>query len=104
MTLNPGGAFGLGRGAPGLFLVATVAIVTVLLFVAHRTEESRWLVPLGLVLGGGLGNLADRLFRSYDGRVVDFIDFHVWPVFNVADSAIVIGVGLMLLLSFRTRR
>jgi signal peptidase II len=104
ITLNPGGAFGLGQGAPGLFLVATVGIVAMLILVARRTEDSTWLVPLGLVLGGGLGNLSDRLFRSTGGRVVDFIDFHVWPVFNVADSAIVIGVVVMLFLSFRKQQ
>ncbi|HET7483022.1 MAG TPA: signal peptidase II, partial [Actinomycetota bacterium] len=103
VTLNPGGAFGLGRSFPALFLVATVVIVAVLFLVARRTDEVRWLVPLGLVLGGGLGNLCDRLFRATGGRVIDFVDFHVWPVFNLADSAIVSGVILMLILSFRTK-
>jgi signal peptidase II len=57
-----------------------------------------------MVLGGGLGNLADRIFRATGGRVVDFIDVHVWPVFNVADSSIVVGVLLILLISGRSAR
>jgi signal peptidase II len=57
-----------------------------------------------LVLGGGLGNLFDRVFRDTDGRVVDFVDLHVWPVFNVADSAITIGVIALLVMSFRAER
>ena len=58
---------------------------------------------LGLVLGGAVGNLTDRIVRGsrFDGRVVDFIDFRVWPVFNVADSAIVIGAALILLAGVR---
>ena len=58
-------------------------------------------VPLGLILGGGLGNVTDRLFRGNGGRVVDFIDLHVWPVFNLADSAIVCGGLLAVLLTMR---
>jgi signal peptidase II len=55
-----------------------------------------------MVLGGGLGNLFDRVVRDTGGRVVDFIDLHVWPVFNVADSAIVLGVIGLLIVTART--
>jgi signal peptidase II len=55
-----------------------------------------------MILGGGIGNLVDRAFRDTSGRVVDFIDLHVWPVFNIADSAIVVGVGVILLLMLRS--
>jgi len=71
---------------------------------ARRLGSSGWGVSLGLLLGGAVGNLIDRLFRSPGvgrGAVVDFIDFRVWPVFNVADSAIVIGGVLAVLLSLR---
>jgi signal peptidase II len=63
-------------------------------------------VALGLVLGGALGNLTDRIVRGpgVSGRVVDFIDFHVWPVFNVADSAIVIGAVLLAMGGIRRER
>ncbi len=104
LALNSGGVFGLGQGLTSVFLVATVVVVGGILLAVRRLDDARWVVPLGLVLGGGMGNLADRLFRDFDGRVVDFIDLHVWPVFNVADSAIVIGVGLLLLLSLRSPR
>lgn len=101
LTFNPGGAFGLLRHLPGFFLLATIVVVGVILVWARRVDDKRWLVPLGMVLGGGLGNLADRVLRQHDGKVVDFIDFQVWPVFNLADSAIVIGVLWLLFLGSR---
>ena len=103
LAFNPGGAFGLLPGLPGFFLVATVAVVALILLWARRVEDGRWIVPLGMVLGGGLGNLADRVLRDHGGRVVDFIDLHVWPVFNLADSAIVVGALLILLLGARAK-
>jgi signal peptidase II len=104
LTYNSGGAFGLLQGLPGFFLVATLVVIVIILIWAHRLEDPRLIVPLGMVLGGGLGNLADRIFRATEGRVVDFIDVHVWPVFNVADSSIVVGVLLILLISGRSAR
>lgn len=104
LTYNSGGVFGLLQGRPGFFLVATILVSGAILWWGLRIEDRRMLVPLGLVLGGGVGNLADRLFRSGNGEVVDFIDLHVWPVFNLADAAIVTGVGLILLLSLRRGR
>ncbi|MGH2700958.1 MAG: signal peptidase II [Actinomycetota bacterium] len=104
LTFNPGGAFGVLQGVPNFFLISTVVIVLLILFWARTVESRRWAIPLGLVLGGGLGNLADRLFRDTDGQVVDFVDLHVWPVFNVADAAISIGVVLLLIMSFRAGR
>lgn len=99
LTFNPGGAFGLLQGLPGFFLVATVLVIGVILLWVRRLDDLRSVIPLGLVLGGGIGNLADRLFRDTGGKVVDFVDLHVWPVFNLADSAIVAGVILILLLN-----
>jgi signal peptidase II len=104
LVFNPGGAFGLFQGLPGLFLVATVAVVMLILVWARRVEDRRWTVPLGMILGGGLGNLSDRVVRDLDGRVVDFIDLHVWPVFNLADTSIVLGAGLILLFGARARQ
>lgn len=95
---NPGGAFGVVRGATFLlFLVTSVIIVAVSVW-AWRSQERPLL--LGLVIGGGLGNIADRIVRgpaSFQGHVVDFIDFSFWPTFNLADSAITVGVALLLL-------
>lgn len=104
LTTNSGGVFGLLQGMPGLFLVATIVIVIVIMLWARKVEDPRWLVPLGFVLGGGLGNLTDRLFRDTSGEVIDFIDLHVWPIFNLADAAIVTGVLLILLFSSRSSK
>ncbi len=105
LTLNPGGAFGVLQGAPGFFLVATVGIIVFILVWARKLEDGRSVIPLGMVLGGGLGNLIDRVFRSETGgQVVDFIDLHVWPVFNVADASISVGVIVILWLAFRQER
>lgn len=101
LTFNSGGAFSLLQGASSFFLVATIIIVALILLWARRIEETTWAIGLGLVLGGGLGNLFDRLLRDTGGKVVDFIDFHVWPVFNLADAAISLGVIYILYLSFR---
>ena len=103
LTFNSGGAFGIGQDLPGLFLVATVGIVGTILVVARKVTDARWLVPLGCVLGGGLGNAYDRVFRDLGGGVVDFIDLHVWPVFNVADMAIVTGALVMFVLGWRDK-
>ncbi|HEV2757077.1 MAG TPA: signal peptidase II [Actinomycetota bacterium] len=97
ITINSGGAFGVLQGVPGFFLVATIGIVVAILVWARHVEQRPWLVALGLVLGGGVGNVVDRVLRGHGG-VVDFVDLHWWPVFNVADAAIVTGVGLLLLL------
>jgi signal peptidase II len=97
LTFNSGGAFGLLQGLPGVFLAATLAIVSLILLWTRKVEQRSWIVALGLVVGGGLGNVADRVLRDLGGRVVDFVDLHVWPVFNVADMAIVSGVILMLI-------
>ncbi|MFN2587430.1 MAG: signal peptidase II [Actinomycetota bacterium] len=101
ITINSGGAFGVLQGVPGFFLVATVGIIVAILVWARSVEQRWWLTALGLVLGGGTGNVVDRVVRDHGG-VVDFVDLHWWPVFNVADAAIVTGVGLLLLLGARS--
>ena len=102
LSYNSGGAFGILQGLPGFFLVATIVIAGLILVWVRHVESARSLIPLGMVLGGGIGNLVDRVVREPGGRVVDFIDLHVWPVFNLADSAIVIGVLLLLIFTART--
>ncbi|MCA1726597.1 MAG: signal peptidase II [Actinobacteria bacterium] len=104
---NPGGAFGLFGGVPALFLVATLLAVVAIVVAGRSVSLRSVAVGLGLILGGALGNLTDRVIRGSDGlsgSVVDFLDFGVWPVFNVADMGIVIGAGLVVLASARTRR
>ena len=98
-TTNSGGAFSLGKSAPWLFAGATIVVSGVIVAISFRVVKASVAVGLGLVLGGALGNLTDRVLRGagLTGHVVDFIDFHVWPIFNLADSAIVIGAVLILL-------
>lgn len=100
LIYNPGGAFGLLQSLPGFFLIATLVIVGGILIGARKVDDRRWAIPLGMVLGGGLGNAGDRLLRDTQGAVVDFIDLHVWPVFNVADMAIVSGALAILMLGW----
>jgi signal peptidase II len=102
-TTNPGGAFGLFGGAAWLFVLASVVVVVAVVVSARRLPSALAAVSLGFVLGGALGNLTDRVIRGpgFSGEVVDFIDFQVWPVFNLADSAIVVGAILLFLSSFR---
>lgn len=92
---NPGAAFGLFPDRQPLFLIATVVTVVFIIFYYRRVQTDQYLIKiaLGLELGGALGNLIDRV--TY-GRVTDFLDFRIWPVFNLADSAIVIGLGLLI--------
>ena len=104
VSRNPGAAFSLGQGATVLFTVVAVVVVAVILRTAPRVRSTPWAVTLGLLLGGASGNLVDRLFRAPGfgrGAVVDFLDLRVWPVFNLADSAIVAGGALAVLLSLR---
>ena len=70
----------------------------------RRVQSTPIAVALGLVVGGALGNLADRVFRSHHGAVVDFIALHFWPTFNVADSCIVVGGILAAVLLWRGER
>lgn len=102
LSYNPGGAFGLLQGLPGFFLVATIVVSGLILVWARTIEGTAHVVPLGMVLGGGFGNLFDRMFRATEGRVVDFIDLYFWPIFNLADSAIVLGIIALLIVTARS--
>jgi signal peptidase II len=104
VSRNPGAAFSFAEGATVLFTAIAITVIVVILRVSRRLGSRGWALCLGLLLGGATGNLVDRLFRSPGpgrGAVVDFIDFQVWPSFNVADSAIVTGGVLAVLLSMR---
>lgn len=91
---NTGVAFGLFPDQGTLFIaIAVIVIAAIVVYYRHLPRDQVLVrVSLGLQLGGALGNLIDRL--RY-GRVIDFIDFKVWPVFNLADSAIVVGVAIL---------
>jgi signal peptidase II len=106
---NLGAAFSFAEGATILFSLIAVGVAVVIVRTARRLFSTGWATALGLVLGGAVGNLVDRIFRDpgfLRGGVVDFIsvfapDGRVWPVFNVADSAIVCGGILGALLAVR---
>jgi signal peptidase II len=102
-TTNSGGAFGLGRSAPWVFAGATVLVSVVIVLVSFRVDRRPLAVALGLILGGALGNLTDRALNGpgLSGSVTDFIDLQVWPVFNLADGAIVTGAILLAISSAR---
>ena len=92
---NTGAAFGLFQGHPGAFVVVSVVVGVWVVIELRRPSARGWATqtPLALILGGAIGNLIDRLRVGY---VIDFLDLRVWPVFNVADSCITIGVGWLL--------
>jgi signal peptidase II len=102
-TTNPGGAFGLFGGIPWLFVAISAAVIVAIVLASRRLPATASAVGLGLVLGGAMGNLIDRAIRGpgFSGEVVDFIDLQVWPIFNLADSAIVVGAAVLLLSGLR---
>jgi signal peptidase II len=93
---NEGIAFGLFQGAEQFLFVLITASIFVLILIGFRSAPARikTQAALGLILGGAVGNWVDRLRV---GAVIDFLDFRIWPVFNLADTAITVGVGLFLL-------
>lgn len=107
LIVNPGAAFSIGSGATWLFtLFAAVAVVIVPWFAARARSRGQALT-LGLLLGGAASNLVDRIFRAPgpgEGQVVDFIDYHGWFIGNVADIAIVVSVGILILLAATASR
>jgi signal peptidase II len=104
LAYNSGGAFSLLQGwAPVLAVVAAVAVVMMLRAV-RNVRSVALSIALGLVVGGALGNLSDRIVRPDKGAVVDFVALHFWPTFNVADACIVIGGILAAALIWRGER
>lgn len=89
---NPGGAFGVFGGQPMILLAVTLLAAVFVLAYLPRIIQAGYTLPVALLFGGALGNLADRL--RY-GRVLDFVDFGFWPVFNLADVAITAGAVLL---------
>ncbi|MDF9812640.1 signal peptidase II [Streptomyces sp. SPB162] len=101
---NGGAAFGFGQGMTIIFTIIAAGVIVVIARLARKLYSLPWAIALGLLLGGAFGNLTDRVFRSpgfLEGHVVDFIAPAHFAVFNLADSAIVCGGILIVLLSFR---
>jgi signal peptidase II len=112
VTRNSGAAFSLGTGHTWVFPLVTIVVVGWIGWLALRLRSVPWAVVLGLVLGGALGNLGDRIFRApgfLTGHVVDFISVFGpngdhWPIFNLADSALTCGVVLAVILELTGKR
>ncbi len=94
---NTGAAFGIFQNQNMFFIIsALIIIVIIAIYINIINKKSIWFkLAAGLILGGAVGNLIDRIRVGY---VIDYLDFRIWPVFNLADSAIVIGAGIMILL------
>ncbi|MBG6054053.1 signal peptidase II [Salinibacterium sp. CAN_S4] len=102
---NPGAAFSLGSGSTWVFAIIAALVAIFIVFFARRIRSTAWAVLFGMLLGGNLGNLTDRLTRPPGfgvGHVVDFLQVYGFPaIFNVADVAIVSSMGLFILLTIR---
>jgi signal peptidase II len=99
LTFNRGMAFSRGTGIGPIIGVIGLVVVALLLLSLRRADNALTRVATGLIIGGAVGNILDRLFRGSGwmrGAVIDFIDFQWWPVFNVADMAIMIGAATMM--------
>lgn len=109
LVRNPGAAFSMATGMTWVLALVATVVVIVIIRMAAKLRSRAWAVSLGLILGGAIGNLSDRIFRSpgfFRGHVVDFVsvfgpDGRYFPVFNVADSAITIGGILLVLTALR---
>lgn len=98
---NPGAAFGLMAHRTSFFIAVSILVILgIIFFYKKYGGKGKGALPatLGLIAGGALGNMVDRVRF---GEVIDFIDFRVWPVFNLADSAIVIGAGLLVIVFWK---
>ncbi|MFQ6393892.1 signal peptidase II [Nocardia sp. KC 131] len=102
LVRNPGAAFSMATGMTWLLTLVAAGVVIGVIRIGRTLRSLWWAIGLGMVLGGALGNLVDRLFRApgpLQGHVVDFVAIGWWPVFNVADSAIVCGAILLVVLT-----
>jgi len=107
LTYNAGAAFGLGTSYTVLIALIACGVVVFIIRTARRLRSMGWSIALGLLLGGALGNLGDRLFRApgpFRGRVVDWINLPHFPwTFNIADSSIVCAAVLIALLALTSK-
>jgi signal peptidase II len=104
LTRNPGAAFSIATGATWILTAIACFVVVFVVITARRLGSRGWALALGLLLAGSLGNLTDRMFRAPGpgrGQVVDFVQLPHYPIFNVADSAIVSAAVLIALMAFR---
>jgi signal peptidase II len=101
---NSGAAFSFATGFTIAFSLLALAVVIAVIYYAPKLTSHGWQIAIGLLLGGVLGNLTDRIFREpsfLSGHVIDWIQLPHWPVFNIADSAICIAAAISFVLSMR---
>lgn len=104
LTFNSGAAFSLASSGTIFLSSFSLIMVAVIFYFSRKVKSTPWAVALGLVLGGIFGNLADRIFRSpgaLQGEVVDWIQIPMWPIFNIADTAVVSAAILITILSVK---
>ncbi|GAB2510480.1 signal peptidase II [Nocardiopsis aegyptia] len=104
LVFNTGAAFSLGTGYTWVFTIIASCVVLTIAYIGRRVRSVWWGVTLGLMMGGAAGNLVDRFFRDpapFHGAVVDFIRLPNYPVFNIADSCVVVGAILVVVLTFK---
>jgi signal peptidase II len=104
LVKNPGAAFSLGTGYTVVLTCIAVGVAAAVVHLSRRLRSTAWTIALGLLLGGALGNLSDRFFREpapLRGHVIDFLELPSWPIFNLADTAIVTAACLMVLQTLR---
>ena len=102
LVRNSGAAFSMATGYTWVLTLVATGVVIGIIWMGRRLVSPWWALGLGMILGGALGNLVDRFFRSpgpLRGHVVDFLSIGWWPVFNVADPAVVSGAILLVILS-----
>lgn len=95
---NKGGAWGIMSNFSVLFLILIPLIVIFICIMASKSTSKLEINAWYMIIGGALGNYIDRITRGY---VVDFLDFYIWPVFNIADVFVVVGCGLLIISSFK---
>ena len=97
---NAGSAFGLFRGLNWFFIIFSIIVIIAIFYFINQIKNNEKLMrfSVGLLLGGTIGNLIDRILY---GAVIDFIDFRIWPVFNIADSAVTISIILLIFLLWK---
>ena len=104
LVKNSGAAFGFATGLTLVYSLFSLAVVLTIIYFARAISSHGWQLTAGLLLGGVMGNLADRAFREptfFRGHVIDWIELPHWPVFNLADCAIVIAAGVAFVLSVK---
>ena len=104
LIYNSGIAFGIASGSSGLITIFSLVVSLVLVVALFRTRRWASTIGVALILGGALGNVADRLFRDNGGAVIDFLHSGIWPTFNLADAGVVIGLLVVAISSSRAER